>query len=367
MASLDLPPLLGESPAFLSLAEDISRIAPLERPVLVIGERGTGKELVAARLHFLSQRWDGPFVKLNCAALAESLLESELFGHEAGAFTGAVKRRGGRFEMADSGSLFLDEIAAASPAVQEKLLRVIEYGSFERVGANATLEVDVRVIGATNEDLPGATGTGRFRADLLDRLSFEVMTLPPLRARPEDIPLLAGYFGREMAGELGWPQFPGFSEGAIEHLLAHSWPGNVRDLRNVAERAVARGAPDAPISQVVLDPFASPWPLAAPPSARQVETPPGAPAAKPAPAARAPVGGILSDPLRAFDLREALKRVEHDLLSQALAAQRYNQKATARQLGLTYDQLRNRLRKYGLLERPAEGAQSPAPPAPKNR
>ncbi|MEO3427663.1 phage shock protein operon transcriptional activator [Pelagibius sp. CAU 1746] len=345
----DLPPLLGESSAFMALAEQISRVAPLDRPVLVIGERGTGKELVAARLHFLSRRWDGPFVKLNCAALAESLLETELFGHEAGAFTGAAKRRAGRFEIADGGSLFLDEIASSSPAVQEKLLRAIEYGAFERVGGNATLEVDVRVIGATNEDLPAAAAAGRFRADLLDRLAFEVVTLPPLRARPDDIPLLALHFGREMANELDWPQFPGFSEAAMEQLQAHDWPGNVRELRNTVERSVARGTPDEEIDAVALDPFASPWSPAAGGAAPARETAvPEADRPKGA-GEKAPLGGILSDPLRAFDLREAMKRVEHDLLSQALAAQRYNQRATARQLGLTYDQLRNRLRKHGLL------------------
>ncbi|MEQ8355640.1 MAG: phage shock protein operon transcriptional activator [Kiloniellaceae bacterium] len=357
MANLDLPPLLGESPAFMALAEQISRVAALDRPVLVIGERGTGKELVAARLHFLSQRWGGAFVKLNCAALAESLLETELFGHEAGAFTGAVKRRGGRFELADGGTLFLDEIAAASPAVQEKLLRVIEYGAFERVGGNATLEVDVRVIGATNEDLRVAAAAGRFRADLLDRLAFEVITLPPLRARTEDIPLLAGHFGREMAKELDWPQFPGFTKSAIAQLLDHDWPGNVRELRNAVERSVARGTPDATIAQFSLDPFDSPWALAAPGALGGTLAGPSAGAeARAEPQSGSPVGGILSDPSRAFDLRDALKRVEHDLLQQALAAQRYNQRATARQLGLTYDQLRNRLRKHGL---PGEAAKAP--------
>jgi len=345
MAIRDLPPLLGESLAFMTLAEQISRVAPLDRPVLVIGERGTGKELVAARLHFLSRRWDGTFVKLNCAALAESLLETELFGHEAGAFTGAVKRRSGRFELADGGSLFLDEIAAASQAVQEKLLRAIEYGAFERVGGNATLSVDVRVIGATNEDLPAAAAAGRFRADLLDRLAFEVITLPPLRARPEDIPLLAGHFGRQMAQEMDWPQFLGFSAAAMDRLMSHDWPGNVRELRNVAERSVARGTPESEIDAVVIDPFDSPYPLATPPhEGRPGAPPPERPSARPA-----PVDGILSDPSRAFDLREALQRVEHDLLQQALAAQRYNQRATARQLGLSYDQLRGRLRKHGLL------------------
>ncbi|HEY9539826.1 MAG TPA: phage shock protein operon transcriptional activator [Kiloniellaceae bacterium] len=351
MADHDLPPLLGESPAFMALTEQISRVAPLDRPVLVIGERGTGKELVAARLHFLSRRWGGPFVKLNCAALAESLLETELFGHEAGAFTGAVKRRSGRFEIADGGSLFLDEIAAASQAVQEKLLRAIEYGAFERVGGNATLTVDVRVIGATNEDLPAAAAAGRFRADLLDRLAFEVITLPPLRARPEDIPLLARHFGREMAKELDWPQFPDFSEAAMGRLLDHSWPGNVRELRNVVERSVARGSPDAVIDAVVIDPFDSPYPLATSlltTSAASAKALPGRETAGREPPG-GPVGAILSDPARAFDLRDALKRVEHDLLQQALAAQRYNQRATARQLGLTYDQLRGRLRKHDLL------------------
>jgi len=355
MTSPDLPPLLGQSPAFMSLAEQISRVAPLDRPVLVIGERGTGKELVAARLHFLSRRWDGPFVKLNCAALAESLLETELFGHEAGAFTGAARRRAGRFEIADSGSLFLDEIASSSPAVQEKLLRAIEYGAFERVGGNATLQVDVRVIGATNEDLPAAAAAGRFRADLLDRLAFEVLTLPPLRARSEDIPLLASHFAREMAKELDWPQFPGFSGDATERLLAHSWPGNVRELRNVVERSVARGTPDEEIAAVVIDPFVSPWPLA-PLAAAKIETKvTPEPGGKPRAAAdESPLGGILSDPARAFDLDAALRRVEHDLLSQALAAQRYNQRATAQQLGLSYDQLRGRLRKHGLLSAAAD-------------
>jgi psp operon transcriptional activator len=284
-------------------------------------------------------------VKLNCAALAESLLETELFGHEAGAFTGAVKRRSGRFEIADGGSLFLDEIAASSQAVQEKLLRAIEYGSFERVGGNATLDVDVRVIGATNEDLPAAAAAGRFRADLLDRLAFEVITLPPLRARREDIPLLAGHFGREMAKELGWPRFPGFSARAMDRLLAHDWPGNVRELRNAAERSVARAGPDGEIDAVAIDPFASVYPLR--PLPRETAAP------DPLPSRQAEEergeSGILSDPARSFDLREALQRVEHDLLQQALAAQRYNQRATARQLGLTYDQLRNRLRKHGLL------------------
>src|SRR6185437_5912229 len=182
-----LPPLLGEAPVFRAMLAHVSQIAPLDRPVLVVGERGTGKELIASRLTLLSPRWDRPFVKLNCAALAESLLDSELFGHEAGAFTGAARRRPGRFELADGGTLFLDEVANASLAVQEKILRVIEYGAFERLGGSDTVSVDVRVIAATNADLPGRVGAGSFRADLLDRLAFDVVTIPPLRERAADI------------------------------------------------------------------------------------------------------------------------------------------------------------------------------------
>jgi psp operon transcriptional activator len=196
--------LLGQANSFLEVLEQISQIAPLNKPVLVIGERGTGKELIAARLHFLSQRWEQNYVKLNCAALSESLLESELFGYEAGAFTGASKRREGRFEYADQGTLFLDELANTSALVQEKLLRVIEYGEFERVGGTRTVKVDVRLIAATNEDLPTLSEQGEFRADLLDRLAFDVITIPPLRHRQEDIMLLAENFAINMALTIRW-------------------------------------------------------------------------------------------------------------------------------------------------------------------
>src|SRR5690606_37272694 len=210
----------------------LSRAAALERPILVIGERGTGKELAASRAHFLSPRWRRPYVKVNCAALAESLLESELFGHEAGAFTGAAKRHIGRFERADGGTLFLDEIASASIRVQEKILRVIEYGEFERVGGSEVLTAEVRVVAAANVDLPDLARRGKFRADLLDRLAFEVVTLPPLRARREDIPILAQHFAHRMTAELGHGQFAGFSAEAMDVLLNYDWPGNVRELKN---------------------------------------------------------------------------------------------------------------------------------------
>ncbi|MEM6627972.1 MAG: sigma 54-interacting transcriptional regulator, partial [Pseudomonadota bacterium] len=237
--AIDPPDLIGQSPAWLEALDRVSLAAPVERPLLVIGERGSGKELIAERLHFLSKRWDGPFVKVNCAALSEDLLDSELFGHEQGAFTGATKRRAGRFELADGGTLFLDEIATASLSVQEKLLRVIEYGEFQRLGGEDVLSADVRVIAATNVDLPARADSGEFRADLLDRLAFDVITLPPLRARLEDISLLADYFGTRMARELG-VIFPGFSASAIARLESHDWRGNVRELKNTAERAVYR-------------------------------------------------------------------------------------------------------------------------------
>ena len=326
--STDLPPLIGESTAFLEVMEAVSLAAPLNRPALVIGERGTGKELIAARLHFLSARWGRPLIKVNCAALPETLLETELFGHEAGAFTGAVRRRMGRFERADGGSLFLDEIANASQAVQEKILRVVEYGEMERVGGSEAVKVDVRVIAATNVDLPGEAAAGRFRLDLLDRLAFEVLTIPPLRHRPDDIPLLAGYFARAMAMELGWDAFPGFTPAASAALAAYSWPGNVREIKNVAERAVYRWPDDTqPIDEIQFDPFASPYrPVTAPPEDKPVE------------------------PAQSPTLRDAISRFEIGLLKDALEANRFNQRATARHLGLSYDQLRNRLRKYGIID-----------------
>jgi psp operon transcriptional activator len=340
----DLPPLIGQAPAFLDLMEQVSRVAPLDRPVLVIGERGTGKELIAARLHYLSARWDRPLLKLNAAALPETLLDSELFGHEAGAFTGAMRQRRGRFELADGGSLFLDEIASTSLAVQERLLRVVEYGAFERVGGSATVQVDVRLIGATNVDLPAAAAAGRFRHDLLDRLAFDVLTVPPLRARPEDVALLAEHFGRAMALDLGWPAFPGFGRDALEALLAHPWPGNVRELKNVVERAVYRArSPRRPIVRIEFDPFNSPFrPVPAAASSRPAQEPAGDPDL-PLDAAVGP------GPDGAIDFRCAVAAFERRLLEGTLARSRHNQRTTAARLNLTYDQLRHQLRKHGLL------------------
>src|SRR6201997_5044496 len=311
--SSELPPLGGEAPAFRAALAQVSQLAALDRPVLVVGERGTGKELVAARLTYLSPRWDKPFVKLNCAALAESLLDSELFGHEAGSFTGATRRRLSRFEIADGGTLFLDEIATASLAVQEKILRVIEYGSFERVGGNEVHHVDVRVIAATNVDLPALAEGGRFLSDLLDRLAFDVVTVPPLRERVEDIPLLAEHFGRGMTRELGRAVFRGFTAPALAQLMSYRWPGNVRELKNVVERSLYRWPrPEAPVDDVVFDPFASPH---RPASAEAV--PPAAP-----PSA-AEFAATTSDFL------QQVAGFEQQVLVEALSANRFNQRRTA--------------------------------------
>ncbi len=331
---------IGQSTAFLDAVERASRAAAVRRPVLVIGERGTGKELIAQRLHHLSPRWGEPLVTLNCAALPETLIEAELFGHEAGAFTGATRARAGRFEEADRGTLFLDELGNLSMAAQERLLRAIEYGEVVRIGSSRPLTVDVRIVAATNADLPRMAAEGAFRADLLDRLSFEVITLPPLRAREGDVPELADYYGRRMASELEWGRFPGFSAAAVEALEAHDWPGNVRELRNVVERAVYRwGDESCPIDEIVFDPFASAWDLRELPQGAQEGAPVLPCASEPAPAEAASASA---------SLREAVEAHERALLLAALERLRWNQRKAAASLGLTYDQLRHCIRKHGL-------------------
>ncbi len=334
---------LGQAPAFLDMLAHVSLVAPLNRPVLVLGERGTGKELVAGRLAYLSPRWDAPFIKLNCAALSESLLDSELFGHEAGAFTGAQRRRPGRFELADRGTIFLDEIATASMAVQEKLLRVIEYGQFERLGGGDPIQVDVRVVAATNVHLPELAAAGKFRADLLDRLAFDVVTVPPLRARRDDIMLLADHFAQKMTAELSRPFFAGFTQSAAEALVGHDWPGNVRELRNTVERSVYRlSEPEKRLADIVLDPFASAHRMVAMPGSVPIAAPivVSAPVVAPAaPVEKLPQGGFA----------EATRVYEARLLTQALEACRFNQAEAARRLGLSYYQFRHHLRVHGML------------------
>ena len=354
-------PIIGESPAFVAMLEDVSRVAALSKPVLIIGERGTGKELVATRLHYLSPRWEEPLVKLNCSALTESLLDSELFGHEVGAFTGAAKRHVGRFERADGGTLLLDELATIPMRMQEKILRVIEYGEFERVGGSEMVHVDVRIVGATNADLPALAKQGKFRADLLDRLAFDVINVPPMRHRREDIAPLADYFAINVVRELGRELFPGFTDECLAQLLENDWPGNVRGLKNTVERSVYRSDdPHAPIAELVFDPFVTSYPATGARGSVSEGRPEPAEASagsevRDADAAidvTSPPGQPISLPTR---LKDRVAEFEQRLIEQAMQASRYRQPRAAKLLGLTYNQLRAMLRKYQLVERYGRG------------
>jgi len=324
---------LGQSEKFLEFQERLSRVAPVNRPVLLLGERGTGKELAAGRLHYLSDRWQRPFLTLNCSALSPSLIESELFGYEKGAFTGAAQRRVGRFEAADGGTLFLDEIGNIPLEVQEKILRVVEYYSFERVGSAASIDVDVRIIAATNANLKALAAGKRFKQDLLDRLSFEVLIVPPLRERGEDILLLANYFAGRMALELGLKEIPKFSPEAVAALDGYDWPGNVRELKNVVERAVYR-SDSLRIDEIVFDPFLSPYETRLPESG--LDSPGPETAGK-------------NDPPRK-PIKEAVWDLKVEMLEEALARARFNQKEAAKLLGLTYHQFRGLYRQYKAIE-----------------
>jgi len=325
---------IGRSEAFLAFTERLSRAAAVDRPVLLIGERGTGKELAAAKLHYLSQRWEGPLVALNCAALSPALVEAELFGHEQGAFTGASRERAGRFEAADGGTLLLDEIGLVPLEAQEKLLRVVEYGTFERVGSSRPTRVNVRIVAATNADLPALARAGRFKEDLLDRLAFEVLHVPPLRERREDILLLSSHFAARMTRELGGDSAPEFAPEARAKLEAHPWPGNIRELKNVVERAVHRadGGPVG-VDSVDFDPFRRPaepvagtGPTSGPPS---VDLP-----------------AVPGRPSLPQSLPDAVAALEVESLRGALRATRHHQRKAATLLGLSYHQFRGLYRKH---------------------
>lgn len=350
-SDVSLPRMIGESACFLEMQEHVSQVAPLNKPVLIVGERGTGKELIASRLHYLSARWQNNFLKINCAALSDALLEAQLFGHEAGAFTGATGQRKGLFERADGGTLFLDELANTAMPVQEKILRVIEYGEFERLGGNQTLKVDVRLVAATNEDLPALGRAGKFREDLIDRLAFDVVTLPPLRVRKEDILVLAEHFAISMVKEMGEDFFAGFSESVQRQLLNYSWPGNIRELKNVIERAVYQH-PNKTVSRLVFNPFESPYR----PSVSPVREVADSIASTSMPDEQTPNGGaVVMDKAsvdwdgQALDFRQHIQDYETDLLRKALEHCQFNQRKTATHLNLSYHQLRGYLRKYDLL------------------
>ena len=324
--------IIGNSPTLAATLDQLSRLATINRPILLLGERGTGKELAAERLHFLSSRWQAPLIKVNCAALADSLLESELFGHEPGAFTGATRTQRGRFERADGGTLFLDELGTMSVRLQEKLLRLVEYGEFERLGGQQTLQVDVRVIAATNTDLRQQVEENAFRADLLDRLSFDVVHMPPLRERKEDVLELADHFAVQMCAELGWELFAGFSDTARQTLCDYHWPGNIRELKNAVERSLFRlGEPAQAVNALVIDPFVSPF-AAAHPQTKNKQAPKDAPAPAEQPT----------------DFEGRVAAFEIQLLQAALSQERGNQSRAAQVLNLSYDQMRGLVRKYGL-------------------
>jgi len=300
------------SEKMLGVIDMVSRVARSAATVLVRGESGTGKERIAALVHKRSDRANGPFVKLNCAAVPETLLESELFGHEAGAFTGASRRREGRFELADGGTLFLDEVGEMSPAMQAKLLRVLQEGEFERVGGSETVKVDVRVVAATNRDLEQEVAADRFRGDLLYRLNVVPVVLPPLRERAEDIAPLARHFLR-----------PGlsFTVDAEEALAAWSWPGNVRELQNVVQRVGLLAEGD-----VVDRDLVEQWlePHAAPRAAQEVVLQP-------------------ADPLGAL-VGRSLAEVEQELIARTLERCGGNRRRTAETLGIGVRTLFNKLR-----------------------
>lgn len=338
---------LGTSESFLLFQENLTRLAGSDRPILVVGERGTGKELAVQRLHYLSSRWDRPLVTVLCPALNPGVLESELFGHEAGAFTGARGRRSGFFERADGGTLFLDEVADMPLPLQDRLLRVIEYGEFDRVGGTSPVRVDVRVVAATNRDLPRLAAEGHFRADLLDRLAFDVAHVPPLRARGEDKLLLARHFAARMAAELGLAAGgtagPEFGEKALCQLEHYAWPGNVRELKNVVERSMARRR-SLHMEALVIDPFVDPY------------------ASDVADKGVADKGVAEDKAIRSFALLEAdrnagplppgfrlpdaVAALERAALREALEQARFRQTEAASLLGLTYHQFRALYRKY---------------------
>jgi len=313
--------IIGQSPAMVNLLETVAQVAPSEATVLISGESGTGKELIAGAIHYNSSRKDGPFVKINCAAITETLLESELFGHEKGAFTGADRRKEGRFYQAHRGSLFLDEVSEMSLTMQVKLLRVLQEREFTRVGGEKTIQVDVRIIAATNKDLPQLIGKGKFREDLYYRLNVVDLEIPFLRKRREDVPLLAQHFLQIFAAR-NHKEIKGFTPQAMDHLIRYDWPGNVRELMNAVERAVVLSRSDYlsekdfPVisgSEIKNDGIIS-------------QTP--------------PINGDGTTPLEEVEKATILKTME---------ASGGNKSEAARRLGITRKTLHKKLKTYGVM------------------
>jgi len=308
--------MVGKSARFQEVLAQARQVAAIPRPCLICGERGTGKELLAAYIHHESDRREGPFITVNCAAITPTLLESEMFGYEKGAFTGATGDKMGRFEMADGGTLFLDEVANMPLDFQAKILRVIEYQRFERVQGTRTIEVDVRIIAATNADLEEIMREGTLRRDFYDRLAFETILVPPLRERPEDIQPLVEHFMQEIVKEVHGLQPKTVTREALAKLKSYPWPGNVRELKNAIERAVCFSAQEKIRPEDIY--LSPPWP--------------GRPETE-------AYGG---------DFKERVERFQRGLLVEALVKAKYNQKNAAALLGVSYDQFRHYYRKFGL-------------------
>jgi len=308
--------IVGGSPAMQRVLDTVAQVAPSEATVLISGESGTGKELVAGLLHANSGRREGPFVSLNCAAITESLMESELFGHEKGAFTGAERRREGRFQQADGGTLFLDEVSEMPLSMQVKFLRVLQEREFTRVGGDSLLRVDVRVVAATNTHLPERIAAGRFREDLYYRLNVVGLQLPPLRERREDVPLLAQHFLETFAAKNRKP-VKGFSPQAMDRLIRRDWPGNVRELMNAVERAVVLARADY-LTEADFPAIGPDSPAGAPPAAGGAGLP--------------------------------LSEVERAVILDTLAAAGGNKSEAARRLGITRRTLHKKLKTYGVMK-----------------
>jgi DNA-binding NtrC family response regulator len=318
--------ILGDSPAIMNVRELIERVAHTQATVLIQGESGTGKELIANAIHKLSPRASAPFIKVNCAAISETLMESEFFGHEKGAFTGAMQRREGRFELADGGTILLDEISEISQGLQAKLLRVLQENEFERVGGNTTIHVDVRVIATTNRNLVKSVERGDFREDLYYRLNVFPIHNPPLRERKDDLPTLAHYFVDRAERRHG-VHVKGLSTASMECLLRHDWPGNVRELQNMIERAVIMTGADKLIEPAALGLISVGGP-------------------DPAITQEHPAIGQVSSPIILSDEIMPLDDVEQACILNALRVHKGNRTHAAKSLGIALRTLRNKISAY---------------------
>lgn len=339
MSAISQQPI-GRSAIFYALLDKVSDAAALEKPVLIMGERGTGKELIASRLHFLSPRWEQPYIRVNCAAYSDEMLDKELFGQS---FLDGREETNGRFYAADTGTLFLDNIDKTGLRLQEKLLRAIEYGQFEAGLETESQQVDVRILTASGQDLRDCVREGTFQSDLLDRLAFDVVHLPPLRIRPEDVQPLSDLFGKRMTLELGAERFPGFTPEAMSLMESQSWPGNVRELKNVVERSVAASflkdeSLSRPIANLQLDPFIGPeWANLTPLEANK----------SPKPLNRAQEKSD-QKPVSEAGFEERVMVFERRIIDEAMSANDHHQGKAAESLDLTYHQFRGLLRKHGL-------------------